>query len=824
MLPGFLLRMMRRGGYRARMGDRFAVYPKGLFAAASESHGYIWIHAVSVGEVQVAGQLMREWRKHDGSVRFCFSTTSSTGWKMAQKEVGAKDVLIYNPLDFPTFVKAALDTVRPRAIILTESEIWPNFIRSAKKRRIPLFLINARVSDRSAPRYKAGRFLFADVFKCFAAIFAQSELDRKRLLDAGAPEDVVKVCGSFKFDVARRNESKEQELLKWLAGSGYKPQGDKILLGGSTWPGEDKVLIGVLSKLSGVSLVLAPRHFEKADAVEANIHAAGYSCLRRSSGKLSAPASGESRGVVFLADTTGELMGLYGIADAVFVGKSLCEHGSQNMIEPCLCGKPTVVGPYTENFRPVMSDLLALNAVVQVAGADELESVIVKWFTQGDEGLSARAQAAVASRMGVVPRCVEDIISKIKGADGNPQRAVFSLRETVVKTLIFIVSAVCVALLAGLLFTRGCLSGNGGSDGAAIVRNAEDMPKPEFVKTASAYIAAISKPDAKSALVVGHDDGYTEIFKKIIPKVVVSEAAGYAGEGRFDIVFLLGKASKEEQARLVNRVSSRGVFAHVLDVRKMDAKQFKDLFSQFPCPEVHLWMVSQHEWVLAGRPRPRKVKLSAMLEFFLRDGVVSTSAEKAGCGSIQDIMANYVGTGAEISPAFASGDLSVQVKPEFFISKDLPSFDWISPDGVDTDMVDAVAASIRSRLCTRKKIVSAEIISRERGADEKALSMWGEAMRENPCDTMLLDRLYTLAVNARAFKDLGRTVDAAYCYETMIAIRPTDIRVLEEYSALLMQLGKRDLAEKILAKTSEMKSGARPGGASRYSIDNKGEK
>ena len=152
LLPGFLVRMLRRGGYRARMGDRFAVYPPDIVSALARGDR-VWIHAVSVGEVQVAGQLMRDWRKVEPSVRFCFSTTSSTGWKMAEKEVGPDDVLIYNPLDFPTFVTAALRTVRPRAIVLTESEIWPVFIRAAKKRGIPLFLVNARVSDRSAPRY-----------------------------------------------------------------------------------------------------------------------------------------------------------------------------------------------------------------------------------------------------------------------------------------------------------------------------------------------------------------------------------------------------------------------------------------------------------------------------------------------------------------------------------------------------------------------------------------------------------------------------------------------------------------------------------------------
>ena len=424
LLPGFLLRMCRRGGYAARMGDRFALYPAETLekiraarpaapdaAARLDSSGHeiappsewVWVHAVSVGEVQVAGQLMREWRKVEPSVRFCFSTTSSTGWKMAEREVTGSDVLIYNPLDFPNFVKSALGAIRPRAIVLTESEIWPVFIRTAAKRGVPLFLINARVSDRSAPRYRRARCWFKDVFGCFTRIFAQSELDKSRLVAAGAPEDRVEVTGSFKFDVARRNEAKEAELRAWLSGVR-----GRILLGGSTWPGEDEVLLRIVKTLDDVTLVIAPRHFEKADAVEANIRRAGFECVRRSRGDA-APADGAK--AVYLADTTGELMGLYGISDMVFVGKSLCEHGSQNMIEPCLCGKPTFVGPFTENFRPVMSDLQEGDAIVQVQDEAALAGEILRLWNDSasSKALGERATAAVLRRQGVVSKCIAEI-------------------------------------------------------------------------------------------------------------------------------------------------------------------------------------------------------------------------------------------------------------------------------------------------------------------------------------------------------------------------------------------------------------------------------
>ena len=295
-------------------------------------------------------------------------------------------------------------------MILTETEIWPNFIREAKRRGVPLFLANARISDRSAPRYRALRWFFGEVFRCFTKTYVQSDLDADRLVAAGADRTTMEVTGSFKFDVARRRPDKEAELREWI-GEG------RILLGGSTWPGEDEALLRLYGELpQDVKLVIAPRHFEKADAVEANIAKAGFACVRRSRGDVrAAGAGGIGNREVYLADTTGELMGLFGIASAAFVGKSLCAHGSQNMIEPCLCGVPTVVGPFTENFRPVMSDLLAADAIAQVKDEAELRAKMLSFFSEeGSAAASAlgeRAKAAVERRKGATERCAKDILS-----------------------------------------------------------------------------------------------------------------------------------------------------------------------------------------------------------------------------------------------------------------------------------------------------------------------------------------------------------------------------------------------------------------------------
>ena len=427
MMPSFLLRMKRRGGYRARMGDRFGRYPADVAARLASAGRPVWIHAVSVGEVQVAAQLVRAMRERNPAVRFVFSTTSSTGWRTAENELarlvkdglaGAGDVLIYNPLDFGGCVRRALDLVNPCMVILTETEIWPNFLRAVRRRGLPLYLANARVSDRSAPRYRRLRWFFGEVLRCFTKIYAQSDLDARRLADAGADPAAIAVTGSFKFDVAWRNAPKEAELAAWIGSSANA----SVLLGGSTWPGEDEALLRVYADLVKIhpeaTLVIAPRHFEKADAVEANIRAAGFGCVRRSRGDVASPDA--SPRPVFLCDTTGEMMGLFGISTVAFVGKSLCAHGSQNMIEPCLCGKPTVVGPYTENFRPVMSDLLAADALVQVEDEAGLHREVMRFF--GDAGAraaqGARATAAVERRRGVVGRCADELLAALAEVRG----------------------------------------------------------------------------------------------------------------------------------------------------------------------------------------------------------------------------------------------------------------------------------------------------------------------------------------------------------------------------------------------------------------------
>jgi 3-deoxy-D-manno-octulosonic-acid transferase len=418
VLPTYLPRMFRRGGYRRNLLHRFGRYDAATRARlVAPGPAFVWIHAVSVGEVYVAGQVMRALRDQVAGIRFVLSTTSSTGWCEAEKQTAPADVLIYAPLDFPGCVRRALAVIRPRAFILTESEIWPNLIRACDRRGVPLFLVNGRISDRSAPGYRRLRLWFGPALRCFRSLMVQSDLDRRRLLAAGADPARIEVTGSVKFDVATRHAAKEQTAADVLARLDMgAPR--VVLLGGSTWPGEEAALLEIYRQFRGsfpdLRLVLVPRHFERGDAVAAEVEKAGFTCVRKS--ELDKGAAPAATGVeaVLLVDTTGEIMGFYAHAALVFVGKSLCSHGAQNMIEPCLCGAATVVGPYTENFRPVMADLLAASAIIQVTDAARLAHEVERLMTKPAEreALGRRAVAAVERRRGVVGRCAARIVEQ----------------------------------------------------------------------------------------------------------------------------------------------------------------------------------------------------------------------------------------------------------------------------------------------------------------------------------------------------------------------------------------------------------------------------
>ena len=418
MLPKFLLRMKKRGGYRAHFSERFGKYDPETARRLAEKPR-VWVHAVSVGEANLAGVVIRELRRRDPSLSFVLSTTSSTGRAVCEKIVGPDDVALYLPVDFPRCVRRALRAIPARAMVLTESEFWPNLLRGLRRRNVPLLLLNGRVSDRSAPGYRRLRFFFGPIFHCFDTLLVQSDLDRDRLVAAGAPAARIAVTGSVKFDVPPPSEERIARAKATLAVADVRPGRDTVLLGGSTWPGEELALARAWAAARaahpGVRLVLVPRHFERAAEVERELSDAGFRVVRRSA----FPADGAAEGAavrdpeaILLVDTTGELFALYSQADLVFVGKTLAPNeGGQNMIEPASFGTAVLCGPHTENFKPVMETFRAAGAIREVADADALSAAVADLLDHPDRRaeLGARADRAVNASRGALARSADAI-------------------------------------------------------------------------------------------------------------------------------------------------------------------------------------------------------------------------------------------------------------------------------------------------------------------------------------------------------------------------------------------------------------------------------
>ena len=419
LLPHFLLRMKKRGGYRAHFAERFGKYTPDIARRLAEKPR-VWIHAVSVGEANLAGQIIRELRSRNPGFSCILSTTSSTGRAVCEKIAGPDDVLVYLPVDFPVCVRRMLSIANISAMVITETELWPNLLRSAHARKIPLLLANGRVSDHSAPGYRRLRFFFGPVLHCFDTILVQSELDRSRLLAAGGPDDRIHVSGSVKFDITPPSAAKTAAAIETLSIAGITPGTDCILLGGSTWPGEELALANAWRTLSpkfpNVRLVLVPRHFERGNELAAELSNHGFSVIRRSKPNAPAPEATPSSPIL-LVDTTGELFALYSQADIVFVGKTLDPNaGGQNMIEPASFAKPVLCGPHTENFLPVMEIFRKADAIREIASADELLPALTDLLEHPEKriALGQRAGQTVASSRGALARTADAIAALVQ--------------------------------------------------------------------------------------------------------------------------------------------------------------------------------------------------------------------------------------------------------------------------------------------------------------------------------------------------------------------------------------------------------------------------
>ena len=415
LLPHFLLRMMRRGGYRRGFLQRFARYGGDVAPLLDAPGRPVWIQAVSVGELAVAFSLMDELRRLDPAVRFVLTCNTSTGHALALKRLAPPDVTLYFPMDVPGVMARALDRIRPSAIVLVENEIWPNWIRLAEKRGIPAIMVNGRISAHSHKGYRKLRPFTRDLLPRIRWFCMQTDGDRDRLVDLGAPADRMEVTGSAKYDIAPTPPEARDRARAVLDRAGIGTA-RRILVGGSTWDGEEAALLDFYARSRTAHpdwfLVLVPRHAERREAVLRAIAERGLTVLQRSRFPDGAPAP-DAVPDVLLVDTTGELRGFYAIADVVFVGKSLTQTGGQNPIEPARDGRPVVVGPHMENFPSVSDDFARAGAWVQVKDAQELETALSRLLSDPAEcgRLGSAAAALVDRQAGATRRMAERIQS-----------------------------------------------------------------------------------------------------------------------------------------------------------------------------------------------------------------------------------------------------------------------------------------------------------------------------------------------------------------------------------------------------------------------------
>ncbi len=415
--PYYFWRLWRRGNWTKGFGERFGQYDTKLKQALTNRHA-LWLHAVSVGEVNLCTRLIRALEPRVPNAKIVVSTTTTTGMGELKKKLPPHVSKIYYPIDRRQYVARAQSLISPEAIILVEAEIWPNFIWRAKQHRIPLFLVNARLSERSARGYKRFGFLFRPLFAAFTGVGAQSETDAARWRELGCRPEAVQVVGNLKFDAATLDGPRTLDVPAMLAQLGV-PADAPILVCGSTHAGEEIILAEMVRRLRqrfpGLFLILVPRHFERSREIVRELEARHIKLVRRSDLNEHTKFTPDKLPCL-LVNSTGELRYFYEAATVVFIGKSLTAKGGQNPIEPCALGKPVVCGPNMQNFTDVVEIFRRYEALVQVRDVSELERTIRDLLLTPAlrEKLGRNALQAVRENRGAVDRTVEMIIHGIK--------------------------------------------------------------------------------------------------------------------------------------------------------------------------------------------------------------------------------------------------------------------------------------------------------------------------------------------------------------------------------------------------------------------------
>jgi len=403
--PWWLVEMWRHGKYRSGWRERMGRVPDRLLQGAAENT--IWIHAVSVGEVLAMTGIIERLKSELPEWRIVVSTTTDTGQELARQRCG-EDNVFYLPLDLPFAVRPYLQALRPKLLILAESEFWPNLLRWARISGAAVAVVNARISDRSLPGYLRYRRLLRPMMQNVDIFLAQSDEDARRLVQIGAPAQRVQVSGNVKFDVKAPAKSHIVATIKnFLQNKAVGP----VIVAGSTLDPEEMALLAIFRKVQTryayALLVLAPRHPERFDRVADMIASSGIPYQRRSRW------DGESAVMpgVFLLDSIGELAGMYEVADLAFVGGSLVPRGGHNVVEAAQFGKAILVGPSTENFRDIVEVFCRAQAI-RVLTTSPLAQTFLDLLANRDEcaALGQRALEVMRSQQGATEKTVNALL------------------------------------------------------------------------------------------------------------------------------------------------------------------------------------------------------------------------------------------------------------------------------------------------------------------------------------------------------------------------------------------------------------------------------
>ncbi|HEY5036855.1 MAG TPA: 3-deoxy-D-manno-octulosonic acid transferase [Chthoniobacterales bacterium] len=360
-LPGYVLKMRRRGNYREKFGQRLGIYDRETRRRLSAGH-QTWVHAVSVGEVMIALKLVARMKQSEPDLRIALTTTTTTGFALANRQARPWIEVLYTPLDFLPIMRRAFALIRPERIVLVEAEVWPNLTAIAHRKNVPLALVNARLSPRSERRFRKFRTFVRPYFQMLNLICVQEPADVERWASLGVAKSRLHVVGSIKFDPEEtaRPSSHPREVLNALGIDPARP----ILLGGSTHSGEEEILartfLALRQTFPSLFLILAPRHVERAQEIARRLRELGVQPVFRSETTENAGA-----GDCLLLDTTGELRDWYAVATIVFIGKSLTARGGQNPVEAIVADRPVIFGPHMENFASLARALVAAGGALQ---------------------------------------------------------------------------------------------------------------------------------------------------------------------------------------------------------------------------------------------------------------------------------------------------------------------------------------------------------------------------------------------------------------------------------------------------------------------------